>query len=43
VANIHHVAEQLTFLPQFVTRSERGAGFAEVAAAILAFRQRPSP
>ena len=43
VANIHHVAEQLIFLPRFVTRSERSAGFAEVAAAILAVRQRPSP
>ncbi len=42
VANIHHVAERLTYLPRFVTPSERGAGFAEVAAAILAVRQRPA-
>jgi HAD superfamily hydrolase (TIGR01484 family) len=35
VANIRHVAQRLTHLPRFVTPSERGAGFAEVAAAIL--------
>lgn len=40
VANIRHVANRLTFLPRYVTPSERGAGFAEVAAAILQARQR---
>jgi HAD superfamily hydrolase (TIGR01484 family) len=39
VANICHVADRLTFLPRFVTPSERGAGFAEVARAILDARQ----
>lgn len=35
VANIRHVADRLTFLPRYVAPSERGAGFAEVAAAVL--------
>lgn len=35
VANIHHVADRLTHLPRFVTPSARGAGFAEVAKAVL--------
>jgi hydroxymethylpyrimidine pyrophosphatase-like HAD family hydrolase len=39
VANICHVADRLSFLPRFVTPSERGAGFAEVARAILDARQ----
>jgi HAD superfamily hydrolase (TIGR01484 family) len=39
VANIGHVADRMTFLPCFVTPSERGAGFAEVARAILDARQ----
>jgi hypothetical protein len=34
VANIRRFEEQLTHLPRYVTPSERGAGFAEVAAAI---------
>ena len=34
VANIRRFADQLTHLPRYVTASERGAGFAEVAAAI---------
>jgi HAD superfamily hydrolase (TIGR01484 family) len=38
VANIRRVADGLSHLPRFVTPSERGAGFAEVAAAILAAR-----
>ena len=36
VANIQRFAEQLTHLPRYVARSERGAGFAELAAAITA-------
>ncbi len=39
VANILGVAAQLTHLPRYVTVAERGAGFAEVAAAVLAVRQ----
>ena len=39
VANISKVADKLTYRPRYVTASERGAGFAEVAAAILAARQ----
>jgi HAD superfamily hydrolase (TIGR01484 family) len=39
VANIHKVADTLTHRPRYVTQGERGAGFAEVAAAILAARQ----
>jgi HAD superfamily hydrolase (TIGR01484 family) len=39
VANIRKVADTLSHRPRYVTRSERGAGFAEVAAAILAARQ----
>ena len=35
VANIRRFEDQLTHLPQYVAPSERGAGFAEVAAAIL--------
>lgn len=38
VANILGVATQLTHLPRYVTAAERGAGFAEVAAAVLAAR-----
>jgi HAD superfamily hydrolase (TIGR01484 family) len=38
VANIRRFADQLTHAPRYVTPSERGAGFAEVAAAILATR-----
>lgn len=39
VANIRKVADTLTHRPRYVTHGERGAGFAEVAAAILAARQ----
>ena len=35
VANIRHFEAQLTHLPRYITPSERGAGFAEVAAAIV--------
>lgn len=38
VANIRRFAAQLTHPPRYVTPSERGAGFAEVARAILAAR-----
>ena len=38
VANIVRFAPQLTHLPRYVTQGERGAGFAEVARAILAHR-----
>jgi len=39
VANILGVAPQLTHLPRYVTPSERGAGFAEVATAVLAAKR----
>jgi len=39
VANIAKFVPQLGHLPRYVTRGERGAGFAEVARAILAARQ----
>ena len=39
VANIAKVANSLSHLPRYIAPSERGAGFAEVAAAILAARQ----
>ena len=38
VANIERFVPQLTHLPRYLTRSERGAGFAEVAQALLAAR-----
>lgn len=38
VANIARFVPQLTHLPRYVTQGERGAGFAEVARAILASR-----
>ncbi len=38
VANIARCAPQLAHLPRYVTQGERGAGFAEVARAILAAR-----
>jgi HAD superfamily hydrolase (TIGR01484 family) len=38
VANIRRVAPGLAHLPRYITPSEHGAGFAEVAAAILAAR-----
>jgi hypothetical protein len=39
VANIRKVADRLSHLPRYIAPSERGAGFAEIAAAILAARQ----
>lgn len=38
VANILRFANDLTHQPRYITRAERGAGFAEVARAILAAR-----
>ena len=38
VANLLQVADQLTIWPAYVTRHERGAGFAEVAATLLKAR-----
>lgn len=38
VANIARFVPQLTHLPRYVARGERGAGFAEVAQALLAAR-----
>ena len=38
VANIARFVPQLTHLPRYVARSERGAGFAEVAGAVLKSR-----
>jgi HAD superfamily hydrolase (TIGR01484 family) len=38
VANLLGFAEQLTIWPAYITRGERGAGFAEVAAALLKAR-----
>lgn len=38
VANIRRFESQLTHPPRYVTRGERGAGFAELAAALLAAR-----
>lgn len=38
VANINRFAAQLQHWPRYVTQSERGAGFAEVAQALLAAR-----
>ena len=39
VANIVRFLPELTHLPRYATRHERGAGFAEVARALLAARQ----
>jgi len=39
VANLMHFADQLTVWPAYLTRGERGAGFAEVADAIVAARR----
>ncbi len=38
VANIARFVPQLTHLPRYVAPSERGAGFAEMAQALLAAR-----
>ncbi len=40
VANIARFVPQMRWWPGFVTRAERGAGFAELAAALLAARRR---
>lgn len=40
VANIRRFEAQLSHLPRYITPSERGSGFAEVARAILAARAR---
>ena len=40
VANIARFADQLRHTPRYVTASERGAGFAEMARALLGQRQR---
>ncbi|MEO7106318.1 MAG: HAD-IIB family hydrolase [Rhodoferax sp.] len=41
VANIRRFEDQLTHLPRYITPSARGAGFAEVAAAILGATAHP--
>jgi HAD superfamily hydrolase (TIGR01484 family) len=41
VANIRRFEAELTHLPRYITQAERGAGFAEVARAILAARLKP--
>ncbi len=43
VANVARFWDQLTQRPRYVTRSERGAGFAEVTQAVLAARTPGSP
>jgi len=40
VANIRRFLDQLAFQPAYLTEGERGAGFAQVAAALLAARRR---
>ena len=40
VANIRRFEAELSHKPRYITEGERGAGFAEVAAALLAMRQR---
>lgn len=39
VANVRRFEAQLTHRPRYITHAERGAGFAEVAAAVLAARR----
>jgi HAD superfamily hydrolase (TIGR01484 family) len=39
VANVRRFETQLTQLPRYITQGERGAGFAEVARAVLAARR----
>lgn len=43
VANLLHFREQLHTWPAWITQGERGAGFAEVAAAVLAARAASVP
>jgi len=38
VANVRRFADTLQYLPRYITEGERGAGFAEVARAVLAAR-----
>ena len=38
VANVRRFEAQLSHLPRYITQGERGAGFAEVATAVLAAR-----
>lgn len=40
VANLRRFADALTVWPAYITRGERGAGFAEVAAAVIAAADR---
>ena len=42
VANIRRFADRLQTWPRWVTRGERGAGFAEVARAVIAGRDAPA-
>ncbi|MFN3569338.1 MAG: HAD-IIB family hydrolase [Polaromonas sp.] len=41
VANIRRFEAELSHKPRYITKGERGAGFAEVAVALLAARHRP--
>jgi hypothetical protein len=41
VRNLLHFAGQLHTWPAYLTVGERGAGFAEVTAALLSARRRP--
>ncbi|MES2584245.1 MAG: HAD-IIB family hydrolase [Pseudomonadota bacterium] len=43
VANIRRFESQLAHLPSYITAGERGAGFAEVVAAIVNAGQSPAP
>ena len=38
VANVQDFAAQLSHRPRYITQGERGAGFSEMAAALLAAR-----
>ena len=42
VANIRRFEAELAHKPRYITRGERGAGFAEVAAAIAHARNKPA-
>lgn len=42
VANIRHAAPRMQHLPRYVSAAERGAGFAQVAASLLASHSRPN-
>ena len=41
VANLRRFADQLVHWPRYITRSERGAGFAELAGALLGVATPP--